>query len=61
LTWLTPSGFAENVAPVVAAGPGNQADPVIALDKIGNLHMAWIERNSEGLSRIRYASGTKTK
>lgn len=61
LTWLTPSGFAENVSPAVAAGPENQADPVIALDKAGNLHLAWIERNAEGFSRIRYAVGTKEK
>jgi len=61
LSWLTPNGFAENVAPAVAAGPGNQADPVVALDEAGTLHMAWIERNAEGLSRIRYAPGTKSK
>lgn len=61
LTWLTPDGFAENAAPAVASGPGNQADPVITLDEAGNLHLAWIERNAEGLSRIRYAVGANTK
>ncbi len=57
LTWPTPAGFAENVAPGPAAGPGNQADPVVALDAQGNLHMAWIERDPEGRSRLRYSLG----
>ena len=61
LTWLTPNGFAENAAPSITAGSGNQTDPVLALDEAGNLHLAWIERNAEGLSRIRYSVGKKTK
>ncbi len=60
MTRLTPDGFSENVAPAVAAGPGNQADPVIAMDEAGNLHLAWIDRNAEGISRIRYAVGRQT-
>lgn len=61
LTWLTPNGFAENASPAVAAGSGNQTDPVLALDETGNLHLTWIDRNAEGLSRIRYAVGIKVK
>jgi hypothetical protein len=59
LTWLTSNGFAENVAPAVAAGSGNQTDPVLALDEVGNLHLVWMERDAEGLSRIRYVVGVK--
>ena len=61
LTWLTPNGFAENVSPAVAAGSGNQNDPVLALDEVGNLHLAWIERNAEGISRIRYAVESRSQ
>lgn len=61
LTWLTPNGFAENVSPAVAAGSGNQTDPVLALDEADNLYLAWIEADAGGIMRIRYAFGRKTK
>lgn len=58
LTWLKPDGrYADNVAPGPASGPGAQTDPVLALDGQGRLHLAWIERDTEGLSRLRYAWG----
>lgn len=60
LTWLeADGGFAENVSP--AAGPGSQTDPVLALDETGNLHLAWIERTAEELSRLRYAVGRPSR
>lgn len=59
LTWLRPDGrYADNVSP--AGGPGSQSDPVIALDEAGKLHLAWIERDEAGLSRLRYAVGQPT-
>jgi hypothetical protein len=57
LTWPTASGFAENIAPPPAAGPYNQTDPVMALDELGNLHLAWIERGEGESSRLRYSLG----
>lgn len=59
LSWPTPAGYADNVAPTPAAGPRAQTDPAIALDDNGDLHLAWIERDAEGLSRLRYARGNR--
>jgi hypothetical protein len=59
LTWLTDSGFAENLAPPAAAGPGSQSDPVLALDASGNLHLAWIQRAPDGRSSLRYCQGLR--
>lgn len=56
--WLSrPSGdgYADNVA--AAAGPNPQSDPALALDGDGNLHLAWIERQPDGRSGIRYRRG----
>ncbi|HRH81294.1 MAG TPA: hypothetical protein PLW81_09635 [Thiobacillaceae bacterium] len=49
--------YADNVTPEPASGAGAQTDPVIALDEQGRLHLAWIERDGEGQSRLRYATG----
>jgi hypothetical protein len=57
LSWPTSAGFAENVAPAVASGPGAQSDPALFLDDAGTLHLAWLERDPEGHSRLRYARG----
>jgi len=58
LTWRLPDGgYADNRAP--AAGPGSQTDPVVALDAAGDLHLAWIERDAAGASRLRYAVGRR--
>lgn len=57
LSWRTADGFADNLSPPPAHGPGGQSDPVIALDDQGGLHLAWIERNAEGHSRLRYTWG----
>lgn len=56
--WLTPhtlSGFGENFTLPAASGPGRQSDPAVALDEAGDLHLAWIEQDGEGRSRLRYA------
>lgn len=58
ITRLLPQGgFGENWAPPPAAGPDAQSDPVVVLGETGDLHLAWIERDSSGLSSIRYSLG----
>lgn len=55
--WLTPHaqlGFGENFTLPAASGPGRQSDPAIALDEAGRLHLAWIDQDREGRSRLRY-------
>ena len=59
LTWWNGTGFADNVSPPPAYGPGHQSDPAIALDEVGNLHLAWIERADDGRARILYARGVR--
>jgi hypothetical protein len=59
LSWPEGAGWADNVAPALASGPGAQSDPALALDEAGDLHLAWIERDTEGRSRLRYAIGRR--
>lgn len=59
LTWLTPQGFVENISPVPAHNEDSQTDPTVALDDAGNLHLAWLERDQNGTSRIRYLRGKR--
>jgi hypothetical protein len=47
------------LAPAPAAGAGSQSEPSIALDGLGNLHLAWIERGEDGRSRLRYSLGQR--
>jgi hypothetical protein len=54
LTRLTAAGFGENFTLPEASGPGAQSDPAIALDAAGNLHLAWIDRDDQGMTRLRY-------
>lgn len=54
---LPDGGFSENTAPLPAAGPGSQTDPVLALETNGDLHLAWVERDAEGRSSLRYSLG----
>lgn len=57
--WLSDwngSGFADNLAVPGASGPGVQSDPVIHFDAAGALHLAWLERNEAGGTRLMYAS-----
>jgi hypothetical protein len=58
LTRLTAAGFGENFTLPVASGPGAQSDPAIALDAAGNLHLAWIDRDAAGMTRLRYLRWT---
>lgn len=52
-TW-TGEGFGDNVAVPAAAGPGEQSDPLAALDATGALHVVWLDRGAQG-TRVRYA------
>ncbi len=59
--WLTrltaadaSQSYSENFTLPEASGPGQQSDPVIALDAAGNLHLAWIERGNDGATRVLY-------
>ena len=58
LSHLLPTGgFSENVAPAPASGPKVQTDPVLTLTAAGELHLAWVERDGQGHSSIRYSLG----
>lgn len=52
-TW-SGTGFVEDVAVPAASGPGEQSDPLLALDEAGALHLVWLARAPEG-TRVRYA------
>lgn len=52
-TWMG-GGFGDNVAVPAAAGPGEQGDPLAALDEAGALHVVWLDRSAQG-TRVRYA------
>lgn len=55
LSWPTGAAFSENFAAVASAE--SQSDPVMAIDESGNLHLAWIERQADTRSGIRYRVG----
>jgi hypothetical protein len=58
LSWRTDEGWSEDTALPGASGAGVQAHPSIALDAAGNLHAAWVERETiNGPTRLRYAIG----
>jgi hypothetical protein len=61
LTRLTPAGYSENFTLPAASGPGQQVDPAIALDAAGNLHLAWVERDASGTTRLLYTKQPLTK
>jgi hypothetical protein len=45
-----------------ASGTGVQSDPSITMDEAGNLHLAWVEKNTlDGPSQIRYLFGRVSK
>lgn len=55
--WLNrPAGtaFGDDFTLPEVSGPAHQADPAIALDDAGNLHLAWLERDAGGATRLRY-------
>lgn len=52
-TW-SGTGFVEDVAVPAASGPGEQSDPLLALDETGALHLVWLAREADG-THVRYA------
>jgi len=55
LAWPTQEGWSENLAVPGASGPGEQAQPSVALDARGGLHLAWVERDTpDSRTRLRY-------
>ncbi|MHB8914567.1 MAG: hypothetical protein ACYC4K_01995 [Thiobacillus sp.] len=48
--------FSDNVGVLGATGPGAQTDPVLYLDSLDKLHIAWLEKIDGGGTRLRYAS-----
>jgi hypothetical protein len=62
LSWWEGDGWSEDLAVPGADGSGEQNHPSITLDSKGNLHLAWVERDTvNGPSRLRYLFGRATK
>lgn len=58
LAWPVEGGWSDNLAVPGASGQGVQAEPVMAMDEEGNLHLAWVARvEMNGPSRIQYVMG----
>jgi len=56
LSWKSSnSNWSEDVTSAPACGPGDQTNPVIALDNNGNLHMAWLDKQEDGVTRLFYS------
>lgn len=52
-------GFGDNESIPAAAGAGAQSDPVAALDSSGRLHVVWLDRDDQAVTRIRYVRGER--
>jgi hypothetical protein len=60
VSWWNGTAWSDDLAPRGAQGPGVQADPVIALDADGHVHLAWTEKLAAGAgTRLRYLRGTR--
>jgi len=56
--WPQGGGWSDNVAIPGASGAGVQVEPAIAMDKQGNVHVAWIDKiDLNAPSRVRYVMG----
>ena len=51
---LDGAAFGEDFTLAATSGPEHQADPVLALDADGGLHVAWTQRDADGTGRLRY-------
>ena len=61
LSWREGGEWSEDTVLPGAGGSGEQVHPSITLDADGNLHVAWVERDTiDGPTRLRYAFGRKT-
>lgn len=62
ISWREDGAWSEDTVLPGAGGPGEQAHPSITLDRDGNLHAVWVERDtSDGPTRLRYALGRAVK
>jgi hypothetical protein len=62
LSWREGDEWSDDIAVPGAAGPGEQNHPSISLDEEGNLHLAWVERQTiGGPTRLRYVFGRVVK
>lgn len=58
LSWREAGGWSADLAVPGASGPAQQSSPALALDDDGNLHLAWLHRDTEaGPTQIRYLMG----
>ena len=58
LAWKTKGGWSANFAPPPASSNRQQTNPAISLDTQGNLHLIWLEQETENSpGRVMYAMG----
>lgn len=58
LAWKTKRGWSANFAPPPASSNRQQTNPAISLDTQGNLHLVWLEQETENSpGRVMYAMG----
>lgn len=58
LSWSTGGAWSGDRPVVAASGPGRQAQPSVALDEAGDLHLVWTEQATiKAPSRVWYARG----
>lgn len=62
LSWREDGGWSDDLVVPGAAGAGEQNHPSVSLDRDGNLHLAWIERETVGgPTRLHYLFGKVVK
>jgi len=55
ISWRTAARWSDDQAIAVAAGAGEQLSPAAAVDELGQLHLAWVDRaRPDAPTRIRY-------
>lgn len=60
LSWYADGTWSEDLALPGASGPDEQGHPSVALDDAGNLHAAWVTRETKGgPTRIQYRLGLR--
>ncbi len=58
LSWRQYDGWSDDWPVPVASGQGQQSNPSLTIDQVGNLHLVWIERDEiGGATRLRYGFG----
>ena len=60
VSWYKDGAWSEDLPLPGASGPEEQANPTLALDEAGNLHVAWVTREVKGgPTRIQYVFGQR--